>query len=217
MACGGPFRARRKFRGKFRQRRDVEMIVMTVRDQRDIDRRQRLERNSRVVAALRSGPPHRRGARRPHRIDQNIQSGRLDQPAGVADIRQSHLVAPDPRRRRVGMRARRPFGPGMPLPARAELPAQQFTERFRRRAVGIEKPRAVEMIGHRSGIGFHSVNPDRRHADDCGRSCQHSKNTTAGNGHGPIGPKNARFGKGIVGRPASRKRHFAASFLDFRG
>jgi hypothetical protein len=162
---------------------------MTVRDQHDVDRRQRLERNARVVAALRPGPAHRRRTPRPHRIDQNVQSGGLDQPAGVADIRQSRLVAPDARRRRVGMRARRPFGPDLPLPAWAELPAQHISERFGRRAVGIEETHAVEMIGYRSGIGFHSVNPGGRQADDCGRACQHSENTTAGNVHGPIGLK----------------------------
>src|SRR5256885_44545 len=121
------------------------MVVMTVRYQRDVDRRQRLERNARVVATLRPGPAHRRGPRRPHRIDQDVQSGGLDQPTGVADERQSYLVAADARRWRIGMLSRHPHGPGLPLPGRTELPAQHFTERFRRRAVGIEEAHAVEM------------------------------------------------------------------------
>src|SRR5881396_2912208 len=123
------------------------MVVMTVRYQHDVDRRQRLERNARVVATLRPGPAHRRRPRRPHRIDQDVQSGRLDQPAGVADKRQSYLVATDPRWRRVGMLARHPHWPGLSLPARAELPTQHFTERFWRRTVGIEEAHAVEMVG----------------------------------------------------------------------
>ena len=104
----------------------------------------------------RFGPAQRTGeARSDHTgIDQDVQARGLDQPADVADKRQPHLAAIDTRRRGVGMRARRPFGPGLPLPVPAELPAQHFAERFRRRAVGIEKLPAVEMIGERSGIGF---------------------------------------------------------------
>src|SRR5216683_3778691 len=135
------------------------MIVMAMRYQRDVDRRQRLERNTGVVATLWSGKAHRRGAHRPYRIDQNVQPRCLDQPAGVTDERQPYLVAADARRRRVGVRARRPFRPGLPLPAGTELPAQHFTKRFRRYAIGIEETRAVEMIGDGTVIAAHAGGP----------------------------------------------------------
>ena len=167
------------------------MIVMAVRHQRDIDRRQRVERNAGIVATLRSGPADRRGARRPHRIDQDVQPGGLDQPAGVADKRQSHLLAADARRRRVGVRARRPLRPGLPLPAGAELPAQHFAKRFRRHAIGIEKMRAVEMVGHRPGIGFQLL-----------MARLASKPAFRQGGRRPAG---------------SAKCRFSLTFLDFRG
>src|SRR4030081_1666384 len=92
------------------------MVVVAARNQRDVDRRERGKRDAGVVVTLRSGPAERRGARRPYWIDQNVESGGLDQPAGVADKRQPHLVAGDPRRRRVGGGARRPIRPGLPPP-----------------------------------------------------------------------------------------------------
>jgi len=130
------------------------MIVMAVRHQDDVDLRQRFERDTRVVDTLRSGPTNRRSTHRPYRIDQNVQATGLDQPARVADIGQPHLVAVNALRRRIGMRARRPLRPGLPLPVAPELPAQHLAKRFRRHAIGIEKPSAVKMIGHRPGIGF---------------------------------------------------------------
>src|SRR3984957_17865683 len=80
----------------------------------------------------------------------------------MTDERQPHFVAAYAWRRRIGMGARHPIRPGLPLTAATELPAQHFAERFRRRAIGIEEMRAVEMIGRRPGIGFHAVNPDGR-------------------------------------------------------
>jgi hypothetical protein len=60
----------------------------------------------------------------------------------------------------------------VPLPAGPKLPAQQFPELFGRRAIGVKKSFAVEMIGDRANI-------------DVFGGC-----------HGTIGPKNVWFGKG---------------------
>jgi hypothetical protein len=64
---------RRELGGKFRQRRDVEMIVMAMRHQHDIDVRQRLERDTGIIMTLRPGEGEWRGTLRPHGIDQNVQ------------------------------------------------------------------------------------------------------------------------------------------------
>src|SRR6266851_9623166 len=72
----------------------------------------------------------------------------------MADKGQPYLVAVNPRRRRVGMRARRPVRPGRAFPATSELPTQDLRKRFRRHAVGIVEARTVEMIGDGTGIGL---------------------------------------------------------------
>src|SRR6202048_759174 len=119
----------------------------------------------------------------------------------MADKRQPHLLAADPRRRRVGVGVRRPPRTGPPLPPGAKPPAQHFSQRFRRHAIGIEKLRTVEMIGHRPGIGFHSVNPDRWHAYHSGSAREQPQHTTAGDVHGPIGLKTRVSARGEpVGR-----------------
>ena len=150
----------------------------------------------------RFGPAQLTGdARRPHRIDQDVQSRCLDQPARVTDKRQSHLVAADACRRGVDVGARRPIGPGLPLPAGAELPAQHFAQGSRRYAIGIEETHAVEMIGNRPGIGFHSVSPDQWHACRRYSAGQEPKHTAAGKFHGSIGLKTriSTRGKPIMG------------------
>src|ERR1700674_531004 len=87
------------------------------------------------------------------------------------------------------MRGPRPFRPSLPLPIPAELPAQHVAKGFRRHAIRIEEPLAIEMVGDWPGIGFHSGHPDRRHADERGCTSQQSEDTAAGSVHGPIGLK----------------------------
>ncbi len=48
-----------EFRGEARQRFRVEMVVVTVRHQHDVDRRQRVERDARIVHAHRARKGHR--------------------------------------------------------------------------------------------------------------------------------------------------------------
>jgi len=66
--------ARRELCLQFRQRRKVEMIVMSVRHQHDVDFGQCLECDAGIVVSFRPGEGKRRGALRPHGIDQDIQA-----------------------------------------------------------------------------------------------------------------------------------------------
>jgi hypothetical protein len=72
----------------------------------------------------------------------------------VADEGKPGLCARNPRRGRVGVRARDPSRPLRPLAVATELPTKNFPNRFRWHALGIEKVPAVEMIGRWSGIGL---------------------------------------------------------------
>jgi hypothetical protein len=69
-----------------RQRGDVEMIVMAMRYQHGVDRRQVGKGDTRIVDTLRPETEERRGAGRPDRVQQHVQAGRLDEETGVADI-----------------------------------------------------------------------------------------------------------------------------------
>ena len=114
--------------GEPRQRRDIEMIVVAVRHQHDVDRRQVGKRDAGIVDPLRPDEAERRRALRPDRIEQDIEARGLDQKAGVADIGDAPSRAFDARRRTVGIRRRRPgrpFRPGAAQPALQE-PAQQI-------------------------------------------------------------------------------------------
>src|ERR1700722_6280559 len=128
------------------------MIVMRVRHQNAIDRRQNAKGDAWIVDALRSGEAERRRALRPYRIEQEIEPAGLNEPTGMADIGNAASRAFDPRRRPVGIRRRRP---GRPLrlgsaPVTIDHPTPQVPAASRRRTIGIEKTLAVEMIGNRA-------------------------------------------------------------------
>ena len=148
-----------------RQRRDIEMIVVPVRDQHDVDLRQLLERDAGIVVPLRPRPADRREPHRPDGIDHDVEAAGLDQPAGMADEGEPQPIAVDPRRRGVGMGTGGPIRPFRALPLAIELPAQHLAERFRRHAVRIDDVQAVEMVGDRAVIGFHAGYPEGGHAD----------------------------------------------------
>ena len=56
----------------------------------------------------------------------------------MADIGDAPFGPADACRRCVGVRARRPLRPRLPLPVAAELPAQHLAKPFRWRAVGVK-------------------------------------------------------------------------------
>ena len=62
------------------------MVVVAVRDQHDVDRRQVGEGDARIVDALRAEEAEGRGAPRPDRVEQHIEPRRLNEQAGMADI-----------------------------------------------------------------------------------------------------------------------------------
>jgi hypothetical protein len=101
--------------GKPRQRCDIKMVVMRMRDQDDIDRRQVRKGDAGIVHPFRPDPPKGRGAHRPDRIEQNVEACDLEEKARMPDIGNPAGGAVDPRRRPVGMgrsRPGRPFCPG---------------------------------------------------------------------------------------------------------
>ena len=100
--------ARPMCRVKPRQRLDVEVVVMTVRHQHDVDRRQRFERNAGIVDPHRSHEADRRDALRPDRVDQDVEARGLQKPARVAHVREPPLGAIHACGRRIAIRARRP-------------------------------------------------------------------------------------------------------------
>ena len=83
---------------KPRQRCDIKMVVMRMRDQDHIDRRQVRKGDAGIVHPFRPDKAERRCALRPHRIDQNVEACDLDEPARMPDIGQPPGRAFDPRR-----------------------------------------------------------------------------------------------------------------------
>ena len=140
--------------GEPRQCLDIQMIVVCVRYQDDIDRRQVGEGDARIVHAFRPGETERRRALRPYRVEQHIETGGLNEPACVADIGHAPAGAFDARRRAIGKRRRRPSRPLRPRAAPIAIghPAQQIPPAARRRAVAVEKALAVEVVGNRAGV-----------------------------------------------------------------
>jgi hypothetical protein len=114
--------------GQARQRRHIEVIVMAVRHQHRIDRRQGVERDAGVVDPLRPGEADRRGALRPYRIEQQVEPCGLDEEARMADKADPDRGAADPGGRVVRKRARRPFRPF--LAASGGHPAQHVEGPF---------------------------------------------------------------------------------------
>ena len=84
--------------------RVVEVVVVVVRDQHQIDGRQRAQRHRHRLEALRPGQARGRGARAPHRIGEHAQAVDLDQ----------HRRVPEP-------------GGAQPLPAGRRQPSSGFT------------------------------------------------------------------------------------------
>ncbi len=136
--------------GEPRERGEIEMVVVAVRHQHGVDCGQRLECDPGIVDPLRSGKAHRRGALRPYRIAQEVDARGLYEKRRMADESDPDRVSFDPGRRVVREGARHPFRPL--LAAARPLPAQDVDDAPRRRAMGIAKTGAVEVVGHRSFV-----------------------------------------------------------------
>jgi hypothetical protein len=123
------------------------MVVRAVGHQHRIDRRQRVERDAGIVDPFRSGKADRGGALRPHGIAQQVDTARLDEKARMADEADPDRCSGDAGGRMVRIGARRPFRPF--FSASGGHPPQHVEGAFRRRAMGVVEPGAVEMIRHR--------------------------------------------------------------------
>jgi len=133
---------------------------MIVRDRHDVDVRQILERDARLLRTLGSCELHGRGARRENRIGQHVEAARLHQHGRMTDPRHGRRHA-GPRQRivpdeiEIGGNLRR----GQPRLGRQtianplQLPAQQVTERFG------DRPDVVvaEPLGRVMGLWRHRL------------------------------------------------------------
>ena len=139
---------------KPRQGADVEMVVVSVRHQDRVDRRQIGKGDARIIDPLGADKAERRCALRPHRVDQNVEAGRLDEPARVPDIGQAPGRAFDAVGRTISIRRRRPCRPFRlgAAPVTIDQPTQQIALVPRRHAAAIVKTLAVEVIGDRTVI-----------------------------------------------------------------
>src|SRR5436309_7665919 len=133
----------------------------------------------------------------------------------MPDKRKSHIRAVNPRRRRIGIGARRPFRPSLTLPAGPELPAEDLPERFGRHSIGIKELRSIEMVRERAGIVFRAVGPGGQ-TDQSGDPREQSEKSATGDFHGPIRPQNRGFGKGPAAI-CSYENLSGPTFLDFWG
>jgi hypothetical protein len=136
------------------QGRNIEVIVVGMGDQYNIDRRQIREGCARIVYPLWPDSAKRRYALRPDRVEQQIQSGGLNEPARMTHIRDAPRRVFDPRRWMIDIRRRRPRRPfcARTVPAASNHPAQQVDTAARRRARRIEEAHAVEVIGYRPSV-----------------------------------------------------------------
>src|ERR1700733_2245372 len=94
-----------------RQCSDIEMIVVAVRYQNDINRRQVRKCDTWIIDALWPDEAEWGNPLRPYRVEQDVESRGLDEPARVADIANAPHRAFDARRRTVGKGRRCPRRP----------------------------------------------------------------------------------------------------------
>ncbi len=125
------------------QRFDVEMVVMVMRDQHRIDRRQRLERDAGRVDPLGAEKRQRARTLGIDRVDQDVEPGNLVEERGVAEMHDPEAVEPGGRlvlrRRREMLRERLAL-------ALAHLPAQNVQQPLLH-LTAIGKAQAVEILG----------------------------------------------------------------------
>ena len=142
--------------GEARDGRDVEVVVVIVRDEHDVDRRQVLELEAGRSHTLRTGEPDGARARRPLRVGQDVHPVELDQERRVADPghRGGGGIGPD--RAQVARDDGEVRGPGMNRggPDARDEEAEPYPAGGNdRRGIGVgEPPLAVMCGGARHGL-----------------------------------------------------------------
>ena len=167
-----------------RQRLDVEMIVVAMRDQHDVDRRQRVERDARIVDALRPerSSPARRAATTPDRSGCSA----LRSAAASWRGRQRRCAIPAHRRAPAAGRCRgsAPIRAILPVAVR-DTSAAAIGEALRRRAVRVEEAHAVEMVRDRAVVVARRGGAQAENAGDCAERGKSGEQAAAGEeGHG---------------------------------
>src|SRR5436305_12503961 len=126
------------------------MVVMRMRDEHRVERRQIIERDAGVIDPLRAGPRRRAGAFRPDGVDQDVDALRLDEHRRMADEGDAQRRSFRALRRHVAD-AGKLLRPGRTRTA-AELPFEEIEAAALGRVAGKEKPCSVEVIGDRAAI-----------------------------------------------------------------
>ena len=141
-------------RGKATERGDVEMIVVVVALEHEIDFRKVVKRNAGRAMALGAGERNGAGALRPDGIAENVDAIHLDQERGVADEGDADGSVGDAVGRDGAGGGVNPFAPRAGLAVGEPFEQAAGTQRT---AVGrIEEMFAVEMVGGRAAVEFHS-------------------------------------------------------------
>ena len=111
------------------QRAAIEVVVVIVREDHEVQRRQVVERDARSDPAPRSRETERRGALAPHRIRQHVERSQLQQRAGVSDPRHRQGAVAGARGVKRRRRDREARGRRVGRPPRARALAHPFEHR----------------------------------------------------------------------------------------
>jgi hypothetical protein len=128
-----------------RQRGDVHVVVVVVRDEDGVERRQVAKRDAGRRGALRAQNPERTRPLGPNRIEQKIDALGLNQKAGMADETDPQRAAFDPFGRVVERHRRQIRRPGRP-PLRRAHHAPEIGEALVARSARREEAQPVEMV-----------------------------------------------------------------------
>src|SRR5262249_41782574 len=144
--------------------------------------RQRLERDARIVDTPRAGKAQRRDALGPDRVEQEIEPGGLQEQARMPNEGDAPGVVVDLSGRTIVVGARPSLGPKRPRSG--QPPADQIEDAARLRSLGIEEPRAIEMIRHRTiVVARHCTPPEESEERGGGEGAQRSNDAAARSGH----------------------------------
>jgi len=139
---------------------DIQVVVVIVRDEDQMDRRQIGEGESRITHASRPQMPKRTRALGIDGIRQDVESGKLDEEGNVIDESKRDLALLET----LGQSGPHTItdAPGPRLRVGRATPAQEIAERAARRGGWIEKESTVKMIGRRPMISRASAERAQR-------------------------------------------------------
>jgi len=130
--------------------RQVEVIVVVVRDEHRIDPGQPVEWDTWRIVPPWSCKRHGAGALGPDRVREDVVAGNLDQEGRVADEADAQITFPDLRWWRVLERTWVNLGPGhRPF---GELPMEEVDEAAGAFSAGVEEAPSIEVVAQRAFV-----------------------------------------------------------------